>query len=97
MGRGRHELVNRLHLHPDVQVERSGESDEVRLRMGDDVLRLGPRLSMGKLDIVEGAIVRRFGRRIVAPVIRWTRRVESAGRMRLVASRRDDSSGKRPF
>ena len=39
-GRGFHQLANRLHLHPDVQIDRI-EATRVVLRLGSDVVQLG--------------------------------------------------------
>jgi uncharacterized heparinase superfamily protein len=69
-GRGRHQLVNQLHLHPDVVVERI-DDNELRCRLDSDELRLGS-LSPGQIEVVEGPYCPSFGRRINGYVVRWT-------------------------
>jgi hypothetical protein len=68
-GRGEHDLTNWLHLHPDVEVEEC-RADEVRLRLGTEIVRLGT-LSPGRLQVIEGMYCPEFGRRVSAPVVRW--------------------------
>jgi uncharacterized heparinase superfamily protein len=69
-GKGVHRLANWLHLHPDARIEQDSKS-ELRVRIGDDALRLGP-LTPGLLEILEGDYCPEFGHRLAAPVIRWT-------------------------
>lgn len=66
-GRGSHELVNRLHLHPDVHVTRLSDVT-VRLERAG-VNRWVSAIGGGELSLVDGWYCPRFGERIVNRVI----------------------------
>lgn len=66
-GRGTHTLVSRLHLHPDVRVERMSDVS-VRLER-DGVVRFVSTSGNGELAVEEGLYCPRFGEKIARPVI----------------------------
>ena len=66
-GRGTHTLVSRLHLHPEVRVERMSDVS-VRLER-DGVVRFVSTSGTGELAVDEGLYCPRFGEKIARPVI----------------------------
>ncbi len=68
-GKGRHKLRERLHLHPDVEAERTA-SNQVRLALADLALWL-IRLDGGCLTLSSGWYCPEFGRRLECPVVEW--------------------------
>lgn len=69
-GTERHELTNRLHLHPDVAVELV-KNNEVHLNAAGLLLRLYYLLP-GEISVAKGWYCPEFGRRVGNSVIQWT-------------------------
>jgi uncharacterized heparinase superfamily protein len=69
-GAGPHELTAWLHLHPDVAAEKTAEH-EIRLELHGMVLKLRY-LVPGRVTIDQGWYCPEFGRRLSAPVVRWS-------------------------
>jgi uncharacterized heparinase superfamily protein len=76
-GRGSHWLTNRLHLHPDVNIE-DVSANLVELRLGSELVRLGS-LTPGKLEIEGGYYCPEFGHQLPAQIVCWTSRLELPG------------------
>lgn len=68
-GRGRHRLVNRLHVHPDWSVERTSER-AARITCGNSVVRVVG-LGSGTLRVGRSWYCPEFGRREERPVLEW--------------------------
>jgi uncharacterized heparinase superfamily protein len=68
-GRGRHELTNRLHLHPDATVAKTADG-ELQVDHAGRRLRL-VFLTPGEVAIEAGWYCPEFGLRLPAPVICW--------------------------
>jgi uncharacterized heparinase superfamily protein len=69
-GTGLHRLTNRLHLHPEVQIE---QKTDHHISLSIRGLRLKLRtLTPGQLEIVEGVYCPEFGQSQPAPVVQWS-------------------------
>lgn len=73
-GNGSHLLTNRIHLHPDVEVD-DHSSTMVRLRLGCETIRLGT-LGRGTLEIQDGFYYPEFGLRMNSSVVCWSTRAD---------------------
>lgn len=67
--RGKHRLVSRLHLHPDVVMEQS-DDHSARVRIGERILIVSGH-GLGKLVIERGWYCPRFGERHENSVLSW--------------------------
>lgn len=69
-GTGSRQLANRLHLHPDLDVEQTGDG-EIRIVCSGVELRLRP-LTPGSLELTSGWYCPQLGLRLPCPVVQWT-------------------------
>ncbi len=90
-GSGVHELVSRLHLHPDVQVMQL-TSPEVMLRVGDKSIKIVFEGAEGVLTKASGRYCPEFGRVVPITVLEFRRKTKVPAVVKWTLSRVWDGS-----